>query len=149
MRAPALAGLVLAWSAIAAAKTTNVEFKFTRFTGDPKADSVQVVRGKARVFQNNVPIAEEDVEAHEVPVMFEEREIAPTVWVTAESLGPIVRKGKNTIRFEFDPSETGSAYRAQLRWASVTDQVREQHDAGRYQGTNQAGEGVDDKAANG
>lgn len=132
----------------AAAKTINVEFKFTPYSGDTKDDHVQVVAGKARVFLNNVPIATQDVEVHEVPVMFDEREIAPAVWVTAESLGPIVRKGKNTVRFEFEPSTPG-AYRAQLRWASVTDQVRKESTPGHGKSTNQADEGADDKEASG
>jgi hypothetical protein len=140
--------LLLLLVAPAAAKTLNVEFKFTPYTGDTKEDHVQVVPGKARVFVNNVPIATQDVEAHEVPVMFDEREIAPAVWVTAESLGPIVRKGKNTIRFEFEPSTPGG-YRAQLRWASITDQVRKESGPGHEKSTNQAGEGADEKDATG
>jgi hypothetical protein len=140
--------LLLLLVAPAMAKTLNVEFKFTPFTGDTKEDHVQVVPGKARVFVNNVQIATQDVEAHEVPVMFDEREIAPAVWVTAESLGPIVRKGKNTIRFEFEPATPGG-YRAQLRWASVTDQVRKDSGPGHEKSTNQADEGADEKDAAG
>ena len=135
--------------ALVTAKALNVEFKFTPFTGDPKNDTVESVPGKARVILNNVPIAEQEVERREVPVMFEAREIAPAVWVPAQSLGPSVRKGKNTIRFEFEPEDPSVEYRAQLRWASVTDQVREQREPGQYKGTNQADEGVDEKTVTG
>src|SRR6185503_8289087 len=134
---------------LATAKALNVEFKFTPFTGDPKGDTVESVPGKARVILNNVPIAEQEVERREVPVMFEAREIAPAVWVPAQSLGPSVRKGKNTIRFEFDPADPSVEYRVQLRWASVTDQVREKREPGQYKGTNQADEGVEDKTVTG
>lgn len=48
-------------------------------------------------------------------------------------------------RFEFAPTDPKSPYTAQLRWATVTDQVRE---AG-TRSTNQADEGVDSKAATG
>jgi hypothetical protein len=44
------------------------------------------------------------------------------------------------IRIEFEPSGPKAAYKAQLRWASVTDQVKEDDSgAGSYRGTNQAG----------
>ena len=147
MRTLALLALLLS-PGFAAAKVVNVEFKFTPFTGDPKGDTVQSVPGKLKVSLNNVPISEQDVQRTELPVMFDEREIAPAAWVTVESLGTIVRKGDNTIRFEFEPAATGE-YHAQLRWASVTDQVREQREPGRYQGSNQADEGVDEKTASG
>src|SRR5262245_55907165 len=143
MRLLVLAAL-LVLPAVAPAKVVNVELKFTPYTGDTKEDSVEVVAGTARVFLNGVPIAEQEVEKHEVPVLFEAREIAPAVWVTADSLGPIVRKGTNTIRFEFVPSDGSASYRAQLRWASVTDQTKETREPGRYAGTNQAGEGSEE-----
>jgi len=144
-----LAIALLLVPARAPAKVLNVEFKFTPFTGDPKNDTVEVVAGAAHVFLNNVPIADQQVEKHEVPVLFEAREIAPAVWVTADSLGPIVRKGKNTIRFVFEPTDPQASYRAQLRWASVVDRAKETHAPGRSTSTNQADEGVEDEAANG
>jgi hypothetical protein len=140
---------ILLVAAAAPAKTFNVELKFTPFTGDPKNDTVEVVPGTARVLLNNVPIADQEIEKHEVPVLFEAREIAPAVWVTTQSLGPIVRKGKNTIRFVFEPADPQASYRAQLRWASVQDRAKETREPGRSTSTNQADEGVDDKAANG
>ncbi len=144
-----LVAALLLLPAAAPAKTINVELELTPFTGDPKNDSVEVVAGTARVFLDNVPVAEQEVEKDEVPVLFEAREIAPAVWVTAESLGPIVRKGKNTIRFVFEPTDPQAAYRAQLRWASVMDGAKETREPGRSTSTNQADEGVDDKAATG
>ena len=135
---------------IAPAKVLNVEFKFTPFTGDPaKSDEVVTVPGKARVFLNNVPLEEQEVRRQEVPVLFEEREIAAAVWVPVESLGSLVRKGRNTIRIEFEPADGKAEYRADLRWASVTDQTTTTGGAGRGTTTNQSGEGVETKKAKG
>ena len=142
--------LVLLWSSLAAAKVINVEFKFTPFVGDPaKADHVETVPGRAQVLINNLPIAEQPVSQQEVPVLFEAREIAAAVWVPVESLGPALRKGKNTIRIEFAPADAKVPYRALLRWASVTDQTTERSDAGHHKSTNQSNEGVEDKQATG
>jgi hypothetical protein len=139
--------LLLFWSTISMAKTINVEFKFTPFTGDPeKSKVVETVPGKASVYVNNVLVAEQEVTKKEVPVLFEEREIGPAVWLPAHSLGPVLRKGKNSIRVEFEPASAKAKYRAQFRWASVTDQVVKTEGAGgSTRETNQAGEGVDDR----
>jgi hypothetical protein len=142
--------LILICSSPAAAKVVNVEFKFTPFVGDPaKADQVETVPGRAEVFLNNLPIAEQPVEKQEVPVLFDAREVAPAVWLPVESLGGALRKGKNTIRIEFTPADAKAPYRAQLRWASVTDETMEEGDAGHHKSTNQADEGVEDKKATG
>lgn len=134
----------------AGAAVVNVEFKFTPFTGDPaKANQVETVPGKAKVFINNVPIAEQPVDKKMVPVMFDEREIAPAVWIPMASMGSVVRRGKNTIRIEFVPSDPKAAYRAQLRWASVTDGQTQNEKQGQVTSTNQAAEGVDDRPATG
>lgn len=134
----------------AGAEVLNVEFKFTPFTGDPAAsDVVQTVAGTARVFLNGVPYADQEVSEREVPVLFDEREVASAVWVPASSCGPALRKGKNTIRIEFTPADNDAAYRAQLRWASVMSEATEQEDEGRFSATNQAGEGVEEKEAKG
>lgn len=142
--------LLLLWSSAAGAKVINVEFKFTPFVGDPaKADQVDTVAGQAAVFINNLPIAEQPVGAQEVPVLFDDREIAASVWVPVESLGPVLRKGKNTFRIEFVPTDAKASYRAQLRWASVTDQERKEDEDGSHKATNQSDEGVEDKQATG
>lgn len=143
--------LLLFWSSLTTAKVINVEFKFTPFVGDPvKNKTVETVPGTAVVYVNNVPIAEREVQQQEVPVLFEEREITAAVWVPVQSLGPVLRKGKNTIRIEFEPSDPKAPYRAQLRWASVTDQVaKTETSPGRATETNQASEGVDDRKAAG
>jgi hypothetical protein len=142
--------LVLLCTSWVHAAVINVEFKFTPFTGDPaKADQVETVPGKARVFINNVALAEQEVRKEKVPVIFAEREIAPSVWVPMASLGPGLRKGKNSIRIEFEPADPKLAYRAQLRWASVTDGETRNEESGRVSATNQSGEGVDDKQAKG
>jgi hypothetical protein len=148
MRVLVLIALLLA-PALAPARVLNVELKFSPFTGDPKDDTVEAVPGVAHVLLNGVPVADQEVEKHELRVLFDAREIAPAVWVTAESLGPIVRKGKNTIRFVFEPADPQASYRAQLRWATVLDRTKETREPGRATSTNQAGEGVDDKVANG
>ena len=142
--------LLLIWPALAGAKVLNVEFKFTPYTGDAKKDDqVQSVAGTARVLINNVPYAEQPVRKDTLPVMFDEREIAAAVWVPTESMGPALRKGKNTIKLEFEPEDAKAPYRAQFRWASVTDQVTEREHEGGKHSTNQADEGVDDKEAKG
>ncbi len=140
---------VLVGSGLARAKDVNVEFKFTPFTGDTKNASVAVVPGTAHVFLNDVPVADETVEKRDVPVLFDAREIAPAVWLTTDSLGPLVRKGRNTIRVEFDPADAAASYRAQLRWATVTDRAKTTREPGRATATNQANEGVDEKATSG
>jgi hypothetical protein len=140
-----LVGLALAGvPAISTAKVLNVEFKFTPYTGDTKDDHVKTVAGKATVYVNGIFVAQQPVESEEVPVLFDEREIAPSVWLPTESLGALLRPGKNTFRVEFEPA-AATPYKAQLRWAEVTDQVKE--DDGRS--TNQANEGVENKDAKG
>jgi len=142
---------LLLWSSMTVAKVINVEFKFTPFTGDPaKAKTVETVPGKASVYINNIPVAETEITKKEVPVLFEEHEIAPSVWLPVRSLGSVVRKGKNTIRIVFEPTDANTKYRAQLRWASVTDQaVKSEDSSGRIRETNQSGEGVDEREAAG
>src|SRR6185369_12718474 len=104
MRALLVLAIVLA-PALVSAKVLNVEFKFAPYVGDSKSDKVETVAGTARVFLNNVPIGEQEVQKQEVPVMFVEREIAAAVWVPVESLGPAVRRGKNTFRIDFEPTD--------------------------------------------
>ena len=104
----------------------------------------------AVVYINNIPVAQTEVDKDQVPVLFEEREIAAPVWVPAASLGPALRKGKNKIRIEFDPVDKKASYSAQLRWASVTDQVTKTGTPGTGQTeTNQSNEGVEDRKVTG
>src|SRR6476661_3761646 len=102
MRVIAIAALLL-WSSLARAAVLNVEFHFAPFIGDVKKSSVDTVPGKASVYLNNVLVAEQPVERSQVPVIFDDREIAAPIWVPAASLGSAVRKGPNKIRFEFEP----------------------------------------------
>jgi hypothetical protein len=140
--------LILSWHSLAVAGVVNVEFKFTPFIGDPiENDKVETVPGKARVFINNVMLAEQEVRQQSVPVLFEERDIAPSIWVEAAGLGPRIRKGKNTIRIEFEPAKEKAVYKARLAWASVMDQSIKQEEPGRYRETNETGQGADTKAA--
>jgi hypothetical protein len=148
MRSLSLLLVCLLTPGLAAAKVLNVEFKFTPYTGDTQQDKVESVPGRVTVTLNGVPIAAQTVEKQELPVMFDDREIAPSAWVTTEGLGSMLRKGTNTIRFEFAPAAPGD-YHAQLRWAEVTDQVHEAKGAGSHKSTNQAGEGVDEKTLSG
>lgn len=131
-----------------AAGVLNVEFKFTPYIGDPQADHVESVPGKAWVFVNNIPVADQEIDKQRLPVLFDAREIAPSVWIPVSSLGPVVRKGKNSLRIEFEPAQA-TPYQARFSWAQVTDQVTEQSESGRYQATNQAGEGRVDKQGKG
>ena len=142
--------LLLFWPSLAAAGIINVEFKFAPFVGDPAKATVETVPGMASVYINNVPVAQKEVEKENVPVLFEEREIAAPVWVPSSSMGQALRKGKNKIRIEFDPADKKASYRAQLRWASVTDQVtKSENPRGGSTETNQSNEGVDDRKVTG
>jgi len=142
-----LAFLLLAAS-LAPAAVINVEFKFTPFVGDPEKDTqVIIVPGKAQIFVNNVPLAEQEVREDKDQVLFDDHEVGPAVWVPMGSSGPVVRKGKNKIRIEFTPNDPAKTYSAQLRWASVTDQATEEAAPGTLRSTNQANEGVDDRKA--
>lgn len=144
------ASLVMLWSSVAFADVLNVEFKFTPFTGDLKNDKVDTVPGKARIFLNNALMAEQDIQARSVPVIFDEREIASAVWVPMASVGPGLRKGRNRIRIEFEPTDRQAVYQTQLSWASVTDQTTESEDeSGAVRSTNQSGEGRENKTAKG
>jgi hypothetical protein len=145
-----LVALMLLCSSLASAKVVNVEFKFTPYTGDLKEDQVQTVPGKAKVFINNVLYAEQEVDKSMAPVIFDDREIAPKVWVPMDSMGPILRKGKNSIRIEFQPSDARTPYSAQLTWASVMDESSEgQSASGAVTSSNQSGEGKDSRQATG
>jgi hypothetical protein len=140
--------LVLLAASFAPAAIINVEFKFTPFVGDPlKGENVKTVAGKAAIFINNVPFVDQQVQEQEVPVVFDQHEVAPAVWLPMSSVGPIVRKGKNKIRIEFTPNDETKAYRAQLRWASVTDAATQEEEPGTVRSTNQTNEGVDDRKA--
>lgn len=140
--------LLLCCSTVAGAKVTSIEFNFAPFTGDIKADHVKLVAGKVVVFVNNVPIASSDVEAHDVPVIFANREVGTALWVTADAMGPALRKGKNKIRVEFSPAGAG-AYSGQFRWASVTDQETKSSSGNTSSSTNQANEGAEVRAGSG
>jgi hypothetical protein len=136
--------------ALASAGVLNVEFKFTPYTGDLKQDHVRSVAGKAQVYLNNALVAEQEVRADEVPVLFDEREIAPSVWMPAASMGPALRKGHNRLRIEFEPSSPKASYKGQLSWASVNDQVVETDNPdGSHTSSNQSGEGKEDRPATG
>lgn len=142
--------LVLLCSRFASAGIINMEFKFTPYLGDPaKADQVEVVAGKASVFINNVPLAVQELQRSQVPVLFEEREISAAVWVPASSMGAALRKGKNIIRFEFEPVDMKIPYQARLAWLSVSDQTTESSDGNRFSATNQTGPGQEDRPATG
>lgn len=133
------------FASLAPAAVISVEFKFTPFTGDPdKEREVTAVPGRARVFINNVPFADQKLTAEKMPVS-EEHEVAPAVWASMNSAGPIVRKGKNKIRIEFTPNDVKKTYRAQLRWAEVTDEEAREAAPGDTSVTPQAQEGVDDR----
>ena len=148
MKKALLASLVL-WSHCAMAAVINFEVQFTPFVGDLVMSEVQTVPGKAFIYLNNVLIAEQDVEKKNVPVMFDNREIAASVWVPVKSLGGLVRKGKNTVRIEFVPADTKASYQSRLQWNEVTDQVKEQRSGGTASSTNRGGEGMETKKSQG
>jgi hypothetical protein len=135
----------LAWAAV-----LNVEIHFAPFTGDLKSQQVQTVPGKASVYVNNVLLTEMPIQRDTVPVLFDAREIAAPVWITSQSLGPGLRKGKNKVRIEFEPTDPKAAYMTQLRWNEVTDQVtRGTSASGAATATNQGAGGSSVKPASG
>ena len=82
-----LLAFLLLVAPLAPAAVINVEFKFTPFVGDPEKDTqVTAVPGKAQVFINNVPFTEEEVRADKLPVLFDEHEVSPSVWVPVTRL---------------------------------------------------------------
>ncbi len=142
--------LLIFWSCLASAEVVNVEFKFTPFTGNPaKDDKVTSVPGKAAIFINDIPFNDVEVRKNELQVLFKAREISPSVWINVRTLGPTVRKGKNTIRIEFTPADAKAPYRARLGWASVVDRAKAESAPGRAEATNQSDEGVDEKPGTG
>jgi hypothetical protein len=149
-RAAVLALLAVWLPAAAPAKIVNVELKFTPYVGDAgKSDAVESVAGVATIFVNGMPYGEQPVQKERVPVLFDERELAPSVWIPIESLGPIVRKGKNTVRVEFTPVDESVEYTARLAWASVTDEENRAGDDGKTTATNQTGAGHSEKSGKG
>jgi hypothetical protein len=142
--------LLLAGPVLAQAAVLNYEFKFTPYTGDLKQEQVHTVAGTAMLYLNNVPFTDTPVQADDVPVLFDDREIAPSVWLPTASLGPRLRKGLNHFRIEFTPQDPALKYRAQLSWAAVNDQSSESSAApGQLSATNQSGEGKLEKDAQG
>ena len=142
--------LLIIWSTSTLAQVINFEIKFTPFVGNPVTDdSVKTVAGKVQVFLNNVLISEQDLQSQDQPVMFDEREIGPEVWLPVASLGPLVRKGKNTVRIEFVPTDGMMPYHTQLSWAEVNDQSTETQAEGSFFATNQSGEGKETKDTQG
>jgi hypothetical protein len=149
MRVLPIAALLL-FPSIASAAVLNVEFNFAPFTGDIKSSSVQMVPGKASVYVNNVLLTDATVERKAVPVIFDDREVSPAVWLPTASLGPALRKGKNKVRIEFEPTDAKLPYQTQFRWSQVTDQVsRGKTASGASSETNMSGGGVENKQATG
>jgi hypothetical protein len=102
------------------------------------------------VYLNNVLVADQPIERKDVPVLFDDREVAAAIWVPMQSLGPAVRKGRNKVRIEFEPADPKLAYTTQLRWSQVTDQVtRGKSASGATTETNQSGGGTENKPATG
>lgn len=146
----ALMLLLMVWSTLTFASGINFEIKFTPFVGNPATDdSVKTIAGKAQVFLNNVFISEQEIGSRELPVMFDEREIAPAIWLPVESLGTLLRKGKNTVRIEFMPNDDMVLYHTQLSWAEVNDQSTKTELADGFSASNQSGEGKEIKGAQG
>jgi hypothetical protein len=131
------------------AAVINFEIQFTPFTGDIAKPEVQTVAGKAAVYLNGVPVAEQDVDRKGVPVLFDNREIAPAVWLPVKSLGGLVRKGKNIVRIEFVPADANAQYQSRLQWNEVTDSVRESSSGGAVTSTNRGGQGMETKKSQG
>ena len=144
----ALAALLSLATGLSCAEIINLEFKFTPFIGDLKQDHVDSVAGKANVFINRIPILAQEIDKQELPVLFDDREVSPAVWIPIASIGSAVRKGKNAIRIEFMPANA-APYQAQFSWAAVNDSATEKTEPGSIQATNQSGEGKEAKQGTG
>jgi hypothetical protein len=144
--------LLFAFTFPTAAAVINVEFGFVPYTApaDPNAKQVDTIPGKAVVYLNNQVLAEQNLQKRDMPVLFEEREISPAVWIPASSMGPGLRKGKNSIRIEFTPSNLSQPYIARFNWAEVTDKVTTTDDGvGRSTATNYGGTGKEERPVKG
>ncbi len=145
----ALVLLVVIGPAPSHAKAVNIELKFTPYVGDAaKADEVETVPGMAAIFLNGVPYGEQEVRKDTAPVMSDERGIAPAVWLPVESLGPAVRKGKNTVRIEFTPTDLRVEYRGRLSWVTVSDEETGAEKGGKT-ATNTTAPGKQEKSGRG
>ncbi len=140
---------LFAWSSLCQAAVINMRFEFTPYLGDKKQDQVETVPGMTRIFINNIFFTGKEIKKENVPVLFDTREMGTPVLFGADSLGPSLRKGKNKIRIEFEPTDPQLAYRAQLQWTSVSDQIREEKKGNKTLVTNQTDEGTDDKPSKG
>ena len=148
----AFAALLLCVPLAAAGAVVNVEFNFAPYTGNPdKEDVVVFVRGEARLFINGLPFADVEVKEQKYKVIFSDREISSApVAVNGDAFGPLLLKGRNTLRIEFLPAEPKRTYTADLTWALVTDGVTETRDArGTVSSTNLAQKGRDRKTVQG
>ncbi|SJZ41016.1 hypothetical protein SAMN02745119_00520 [Trichlorobacter thiogenes] len=136
----------------ATAAVINVEFNFTPYfaPADPTAKQVDTIPGKAVVYLNNQVLAEQELEKRDLPVLFEEREISPAVWILASSMGSGLRKGANSIRVEFTPANPSQPYLARFTWSEVTDkETRTDDGAGRSTATNYGGTGKEERPVKG
>ncbi|MBI1394494.1 MAG: hypothetical protein GC151_00830 [Betaproteobacteria bacterium] len=140
--------LALVWCVTARAAVVNVEFNFTPFVGDSVSNEVESFPGTARVYVNNVLLGERDVSRRPLPILPDSGEVRPAIWIPATAVGPVLRRGHNTLRIDFEPKDPGTTYHAQLRWASVTD-ARPSTDAGGGARTNLANPGTDDRVIKG
>jgi hypothetical protein len=70
------------------------------------------------------------------------------MWLPTASLGPALRKGKNKVRIEFEPSDPKLKYMTQFRSSQATDQVtRGKTASGASSETNQSGVVIENKPA--
>lgn len=113
----------IVWSGACLAAAVNVEFRFAPFVGDTDEREVAAVPGHARVFVNDVLLGEQDIRRRNLLVHSETHEVAPALVVPAADVGPVLRKGRNTVRIEFEPVQPAVTYHAHLRWATLVERT--------------------------
>lgn len=113
----------IVWSGACLAAAVNVEFRFAPFVGDTAEREVAAVAGHARIFVNGVLLGEQDIRRRNLLVHSETHEVAPALVVPAADVGPILRKGRNTVRIEFEPLQASVTYHAHLRWATLVERT--------------------------
>ncbi|MCB9663232.1 MAG: hypothetical protein H6732_03900 [Alphaproteobacteria bacterium] len=141
--------LLLLLSPLAHAGTVGFELSFAPFRGALGDDEVTAVPGTATVWFNGILVAEEEVEAEPLMVLFDAREVSPAVWVTAGSNARLLRPGANTWKVSFVPDEADAPYAAQIRWSAIGDEVRTTETEDGITSTNVVASGRADREAPG
>jgi hypothetical protein len=102
-------------AATGSAEIVNAEFGFDMYTGDrSKQSKLKAVPGRMRVFFNDISFRNQKSFDRELAVM--SGNIMSGNGIFVSRAGPIIRKGKNSIRVEFEATDSNVEYNATLAW---------------------------------